>query len=362
MSLRRPQFQIFPLSSFGGTSAAIKRPQEITSFSFDEHHRIRHDDSSLRWYWPPAMGSDLSKGFDTFVKHDDSIDEHLDGLLAAIQKHEERTGERVVADFITWRGMMTKIMCLPFDHRSSFEMNAVKFQDTIYIEESHSFKMATRGHENYQQRIGSFWGYKFETLSTLPEWWADCTRDQIESRDKEIVNNEAQFCCIVRTGFDKTRIILGGEVDALWKGEPRSPDNPPLYVELKTSKEIRSEGDEVAFERKLLKFWAQSFLLGVGKIIVGFRDRDGILRSVEEFDTTALPSKAKKSGRRLWDGNICINFTASFLSWLKSIVHGDGVWKIRHDEGSGTVDVYPVTGMQSFLTPEFVRWRTSGKG
>lgn len=43
------------------------------------------------------------------MKHDDSVDEHLDGLLAAIVKLEEKTSERVSVDFVTWRGMMTKV-------------------------------------------------------------------------------------------------------------------------------------------------------------------------------------------------------------------------------------------------------------
>ena len=88
--------------------------QEIASFSFDEHHQLRHDDSSLRWYWPPQLGADLSKGFETFIKHDDSVDEHLDGLLAAIVKLEQNGGQRVVADFVTWRGMLTKVYIVPF--------------------------------------------------------------------------------------------------------------------------------------------------------------------------------------------------------------------------------------------------------
>jgi len=37
------------------------------------------------------------------------------------------------------------------------------------------------------------------------------------------------------------------------------------------------------------------------------------------------------------------------------------VWKIRYEENSETVDVYPVPGQESFLTKEFVEWRMSGK-
>jgi len=69
----------------------------------------------------------------------------------------------------------------------------------------------------------------------------------------------------------------------------------------------------VTFERKLLKFWAQSFLLGVPIIIVGFRSRDGQLLRLEEFKTQDIPRWVKHVGQNRWDGNLCINFAAEFL-------------------------------------------------
>ena len=67
------------------------------------------------------------------------------------------------------------------------------------------------------------------------------------------------------------------------------------------------------YERKLLKFWIQSFLLGVPKIIVGFRSQNGILQRLEELETKNIPGNVKRHGKGSWDGNICINFTAAFL-------------------------------------------------
>jgi len=67
------------------------------------------DDSSIRYYYPPTLGADLSKGFDTFEKLDDTADDHLDSLLKTIMAHEEESGKRVDAEIITWRGMMTKV-------------------------------------------------------------------------------------------------------------------------------------------------------------------------------------------------------------------------------------------------------------
>lgn len=52
------------------------------------------------------------------MKHDDSVDGHLDGLLAAMIELEKKTGQKVKADVVTWRGMMTKFMTLPFDLRN----------------------------------------------------------------------------------------------------------------------------------------------------------------------------------------------------------------------------------------------------
>ena len=55
------------------------------------------------------LGADLSRGFDTFEKLDDTADNHLDSLLKTIMAHEEESGKRVDAEIITWRGMMTKV-------------------------------------------------------------------------------------------------------------------------------------------------------------------------------------------------------------------------------------------------------------
>lgn len=61
-----------------------------------------------------------------------------------------------------------------------------------------------------------------------------------------------------------------------------------------------------------MKFWIQSFLLGVPKIIVGFRSREGILQRLQEIEVEGIPDTVAQ-GRRQWDGNMCINFAAEFL-------------------------------------------------
>jgi RAT1-interacting protein len=298
--------------------------KEFTCFSYDENHQFHQDASSLKYYYTPRLGADLSQGFDTFQKQDDSTDEHLDSLLKAIMAHEQKEGKKTDANVVTWRGMMTKIMAAPFERFDGFEMNATLYQGTLYIEESHAHKMESRRNENQPQRnrrgppleVMQFWGYKFETLSTLPSPWGECSRDFIENRENEVVNNKEQYCSVVRTGLGKTTMCLGGEVDAIWDSKPEETGSPINWVELKTSAEIRGPNDVEAFHRKLMKYWIQSFLLGVPKIIVGFRTRDGILVDVNEIQTHSIPQTVNSGPSPSWNADMCVNFAAAVLECM----------------------------------------------
>jgi hypothetical protein len=56
-------------------------------------------------------------------------------------------------------------------------------------------------------------GYKFETLSLLNKPWGETTREEIEGREDETVDNYAQYCSICRTEIGGASMVIGGEVD-----------------------------------------------------------------------------------------------------------------------------------------------------
>ncbi|KAK4152632.1 RAI1 like PD-XK nuclease-domain-containing protein [Chaetomidium leptoderma] len=328
------KFPIHMPAHHAGQNEPVKRPKEFACFSYDKDHKFHLDDSSLKWYYPPDIGADLENGYESFIKHDDRVDEHLDSLLKTITNHEQQTGEAIDAHIVTWRGMLTKIMATPFDN-DAFEMNATLYRTNLLA------------------------GYKFETLSTIPRPWGEISREYIENRDQEIVNNKEQYCSVVRTGFGKSIVCLGGEVDAIWDAKPKTPGEPINWVELKTSAEIRSHNDQFSFDRKLMKYWIQSFLLGVPKIIVGFRTQDGILRNVEEFKTMSIPYDVQRRGKAKWDGNACIKFTSLFLEWLRLNITDEGVWRIKRQRGSTHIELSRVeeVGHGRIITDEFMDWR-----
>lgn len=105
------RFPIHPLDRFQGASARIKRPSEVAHFSYDDNHEYRDDESSINYYVPPPIGADLKEGFGTFKHYEEKEDPHLDSLLRALVHKESNALDdtTIKADFVTWRGMMTKV-------------------------------------------------------------------------------------------------------------------------------------------------------------------------------------------------------------------------------------------------------------
>lgn len=68
-----------------------------------------------------------------------------------------------------------------------------------------------------------------------------------------------------------------------------------------------------------MKFWIQSFLLGVPKIIVGSRNQDGVLTRIEEIETEKIPDTIARRERPSWNANMCVNFMAAFLECTSAL-------------------------------------------
>jgi RAT1-interacting protein len=265
-------------------------------------------------------------------------------------------------------------MTAPYDNFAEFAMFATLHDGTIYIEEDFPSRFAARAAESsrppprYQHpdqqshEMMTYWGYKFETLSLIPTPPSTTPPETIRKHQQSVTSNHAQHCSIVHTSFGPHSLLLGGEVDGLMGPKSTSPDTPIPWVELKTAEELpppqrQQHRDVLKFERKLLKFWAQSFLLGVPKIVVGFRSKAGILRGLQMFNTHELPGMVRR-GTACWDGNVCINFAADFLAWLKETVTGDGVYSIVLRKKGGVVEVKKVgEGTGDIVSEEFLAWR-----
>lgn len=331
----------------------LQQPEQITSFSYDERRQLHHDDRSRTHFHYPPPGVDLNRGFDSYVRRDETKDEHLDSLLWSLMDLADRYPEadraRQRADVITWRGMMTKLCTLLYEDSrdGGFAMNAMLVNDTLYIEEhvtaaDRQSKVDRNDPSSSTfDHIGSqlqYHGAAFESWCTHTERPQpfDYQRDDPWGGD---VNTNVQWCRIVKSRLGTTaRLILGGEVDCI--STPTHSGNAhraPQSLELKTTMTIRNQRDTDRFERKMLRFYMQSYLLGIERVFVGFRNRAGKLESTHDFETLAMPKlvKGKREGVT-WDTTACLNAAAEILGFLLKTIRSNE--KIRRGGAEAGAD------------------------
>jgi len=80
---------------------------------------------------------------------------------------------------------------------------------------------------------------------------------------------------------------------------------------------------------------------------------------MQTLETMKIPAQVRERGGNMWDGTICINFTAKFLEFLRETITEDGVYGIKFIKGGQSVEVYKKEG-PIFLTEQYVQWKLHG--
>jgi len=309
-------------------------PFQLLSFSLDESRNLIFDNSALRYYVDPPRNADLNHRYEHWIKRPEERT-RLDNLLRACLK-KEASRERKRANVITWRGIMTKIFTAPYEHRDSWSLNAMLVGDTLYLEEYlDPEQIQEKEAMSTDNRRMSYYGYSFESFCTLPH-----PKDASPEGDGwgGDVNTNVQWCSVVKTKLNDLRIIMAAEVDCVRAQYTGQPDT---FVELKTSLEPRpgDRNGKRRWEMKLLKFYTQSFLLGVPEIVVGFRDRNGYLKTVQPLRTNSIPRLVRNSTRQ-WDHLRCQAWAYAALSHIRTVIKQkgttpDSVWRIVFEPDQG---------------------------
>ncbi|KAG9025657.1 decapping endonuclease targeting mRNA [Tulasnella sp. JGI-2019a] len=335
MESTHPETLIFPLPSLRAVAPPpVQRPIGLLTFSYTPERTLVFDNSAMKYYKDPPLNVSLQRDYKNWIKRPEERT-RLDGLLQCLEKDQVKA-EASRCDVVTWRGIMTKIITAPYESRDGWELNVMLLGGTLYLEEHvNDNKLSEKETMEPRHRLMSYYGYSFESYCTTP----NPPDPSVRPADWcGTVDTNVQWCSVVKTKISDTRIILGAEVDCV---RDRFTGQPSTFVELKTSRAIRNARDEGIFRSKLLKFWAQSFLLGIPEVIVGFRTDDGTLISTQSFNTSDLPNRARgKSGE--WSTGVCLDFGGRFLSYVRqSIQHQQTtpedtkVWRVRFQPRAG---------------------------
>ncbi|CAN3354439.1 decapping nuclease Rai1p [Diutina catenulata] len=363
--------------------AGLKQPKQLFTFARDADADWVYDEDEvaanhMNYYYLPdswVNNINLAAGM---AKFRDIPDEKnlgdFSALLHALMLHEQAAGARAKVDMVTFRGLMTKILLVPFQG-DGFTFDIVAFDGQLFMKSDAETELQRRRQQDDELESSGkkdyvdacrYSGYKFETVATLPRPWADCSRTEIENRPKSQVSNYEQFISVVRTGIGSAKMLLAGEVDAVYDYVPAR--NPVThYVELKTATAIENPRQMANFEKKLFTTWAQSFLMGVSKVIYAFRDPNFVMRSVEAYETDEIPVLLKNNNQI--NSMAALKWYGAAIEWLLREIPRDDeskAWRLTYDPQARALtlaespkEVNDRLRGGELLTPEFVAWRKS---
>ena len=274
------------------------------------------------WYWAlskdPSSGRralvdpeslkhvcfNLSEGYQARVVTRDENEikdfkqELMNTLLQCLDKHDLLNK----SEFVCRRGILTKVASTPYTAGKKFDFGlkivAQKVQGVIYMV---SFPMRTAEEDDFEKR-GAYTGKRFESCVTVaPE------------------PKQSKFYVVVSSKLDSHKLITTGEVDC------SLPSNPKHYVELKTTAELRvgehkraEDHPHLIFAKpKFLKWWLQSFLIGIEDILYGVRDDKDVVRKCEWLKVSEILHFGEME-KAHWNPAICMKFLNEFLTFAKA--------------------------------------------
>jgi len=330
----RSHFSVSNINQFDGKFPVFQLPKLLGSFSLDKCRGYHNDSSQLRYISLPGNGTetswrvrfDLTVGVEQAIEKDnDAIKNHMldDMLTWIIQERKLKNSALVDAqspvhpimgiDFVCFRGLLTLIIATPYENRNSeksWTLVATRCQNVIYLWQIKEENEKQRFRHNPMQQQMSIWGFKFEQYLCADS-------ENSEPDPKQQLDTNAEFCCVLKTRLGNHHLLYGAEIDAVKKNCKPPWNSLQDFVELKTNRFIENERQQGNFKRfKLLKWWAQSFLVGIPTVVCGYRDDRGIVSKLESIPVKNMPSMARDQ----WNGNICMNFCQQFLEFVSQSV------------------------------------------
>ncbi len=297
------------------------RPEEIGLISTDSELVVSYDKSQMKFYRPPlrqrgrTFGLDLNVGYKQWKPREEGIGLHRIFLWLLDHKNKPNgsfvTGE-LRPHFVCWRGILTKIATTPYESRQAWKMAVVRHKNMYFLAEFSPEEPEptecepTDADQMERQDLKCFWGFKFE------QYMGASSPNGLPCLDSAIDNNNT-FNSVVRARLCSHRLLFVGEIDCM------HPETNK-YLELKTSRFFTSLRQENNFHWfKTAKWWAQSYLLDIERILVGFRDDFGFVRQLVWMETHKLAADP----RRGWQPAVCMNFLNAVHSHIKDTIQED---------------------------------------
>uniref|UniRef100_A0AC34FGG5 Decapping nuclease n=1 Tax=Panagrolaimus sp. ES5 TaxID=591445 RepID=A0AC34FGG5_9BILA len=236
---------------------------------------------------------DLSEGFETYDPK--PSDEGLSAVLQYILKKAEpgQSLKEVIheADFVCYRGNLTKISASPYEQGGiGWKFAITKFKDTFFFMELDTdTRIEERKKATPKEKMFEFWGHKFETYIFAKEGE--------EPTPKDPVSTWEEMGAFFVTSFPENG-EKEPEIKVFYSAEMDGLDSEGKHVEVKTQFKNLFIGR--FFSKKAMKWYIQSKLVGIDDVVVGFRTESGIVNKVKKVNLEGLEQKCKE-----WKSDVC---------------------------------------------------------
>uniref|UniRef100_A0A336L828 Decapping nuclease n=1 Tax=Culicoides sonorensis TaxID=179676 RepID=A0A336L828_CULSO len=303
------------------------KPQIVGYFSLDQNREYRSTLQNLKYLcrdvFEPNNGNlcfDLNREYKNYVEkpesaHNEKIDKLLEFIKEKYESIRDMDGNRFISsEFICFRGLLRLVMCTPYENREKWIILGMRYKGNIYLcAEETDEKRIEKSNMTDKNKLFCSYGFKFEQylLSDHPKE---------KPRPEMPVIEAEEFCLIYRVKLKDNSVLFGAEMD----GADTDMEIKTLkdlqntkFVELKVKREEQKYYQKQNFVKfKQIKWWCQSFLVGIEDVLVGLRDDKGIVYEVERHRVSEMPSYAKQF-REHWIPSICMQFLSDFLSKVK---------------------------------------------
>ncbi|KAG0333256.1 Dom-3 Z [Podila humilis] len=130
----------------------------------------------------------------------------------APQKPRVRQVSMTKADFICYRGILTKIMCTPYTRNEPWELGATLYKGSIYLEEHVTDeRRQSAGGTSERHKLMSYWGYRFETICNISKPVSELKR--LRSRKRRAVSEAVSVAGTSKPGFELSSFSGNGDGD-----------------------------------------------------------------------------------------------------------------------------------------------------
>ncbi|GMS83894.1 hypothetical protein PENTCL1PPCAC_6069, partial [Pristionchus entomophagus] len=331
---------------YDGQAPFLTRPLLIGQFSAHADFTITPDDSNLRRIThidEKFKPFNLSPGFNKHTMKDPKMYSNDTRQLQEWAISERKYFENYYylfreAEIVCSRGVLTNIARTPFYAKEPWRIVATRQDGIIYLHDCGAIDGRAYVLRDTWDAQLTYWGHHFPRLMTVDKY------------GRKHVAGEEVDCRETYNGVFRSDLILPdlNRVKLTYSADIIAEDKHGHFVGFKTHPAHNFENDK--WLKRSWYWWIQSHLVGMNKIVVGFKSDKGVIQKIVTVERTLLKHHTEKRC------DMAVKFLATVLKEVKEQCK-DTV-QIRYCSKSGKVHFEKATSDTDFLLPEFLNYNS----